>query len=1038
MTRFNLSALGVRERAVTLFLIILIACSGTFAYFRLGRAEDPTFAVKVMTITVLWPGATAEELERQAGDRLEKRLQELTWYDRVETEARPGQVIMKLYLKDFMPPSALQEEFYQARKKLSDEAVNLPRGVIGPIFNDEYSDVYFSLYALAAKDLPHRQLVLQAEDIRERLLRIAGVLKVNILGEQAQQIFVEISYQRLATLGLTAQNVFDALSSQNDVTPSGFVETKGPRVYLRLDGAIDSIDAIKAIPLDVKGRSFKIGDIADVRRGYVDPPSFVVRNQGERALMLGVVMKPGFNGLALGRSLDAADAALKATLPLGMTFTKVSDQARVISDAINEFMTKFFTALTVVIVVSLISLGLRVGIVVAAAIPLTLAAVFVIMMATGRDFDRITLGALIISLGLLVDDAIISIEMMVVKMEEGLDRIAAATYAWSATAAPMLSGTIVTIAGFLPVGFARSTAGEYAGNIFWVVAFSLLTSWVVAVFFVPYLGVKLLPNIKTVAGGHDAIYATRNYQRLRALVRACVDHKWVVAGLTLVVFAAAAGGMGAVMKQFFPNSDRPELSVEVTMPAGSAFAATERTVGAIEAVLRAQPEAKVVTSYVGAGTPRFILSLDPLLPNPAYAQIIVLTEDAKARDALKVRLRAMVARGRFPEARVRVTQFVFGPPVKYPVLFRVIGPDLDQIRAIAEQARDIIAENPDMVGTHLDWGMLTPTLHLVLDEERLRLIGLTPKSAAQQLQVLLNGTSVTQVRENLRSVDVLVRSPDADRHGIQRIDDLTLTTQDGKAIPLSQVAHVETRMETPELLRYDRQTYISVEGDVRDGVQPPDVTAQILPTLEPLKARLPPGYRIDTGGSVEESAKASTALAAVFPLMLLVTFTVLMLQVRSFATMFMVFATAPLGLVGAVPALLLSHQPFGFNAILGLIGLSGILMRNTLILVDQIHQDMTHGLSPYEAIVESTVRRARPVILTAVAAMLAFIPLTHSTFWGALAYVLIGGVGVGTLLTLLFLPALYALWFRVSRRSAREPAHRHVDLPRGVAPEPSR
>ena len=771
-----------------------------------------------------------------------------------------------------------------------------------------------------------------------------------------------------------------------------------------------------------------MGDVAEVQRGYVDPPTFAIRDGGERVLMLGVVMRPGFNGLALGAALAEAEAGLRAELPLGMTFTKVSDQARVIGEAVGEFMVKFLTALTVVIVVSLISLGFRVGLVVAAAVPLTLGAVFVIMLATGRDFDRITLGALIISLGLLVDDAIIAIEMMVVKMEEGLDRVAAATFAWSATAAPMLSGTVVTIAGFLPVGFARSTAGEYAGNIFWVVAFSLLTSWIVAVYFVPYIGVKLLPAVRPAAGGHAAIYATPNYRRLRRVVRACVDHRWLVAGLTLAAFAFAVVGMGSVAKQFFPNSDRPELSVEVTMPPGSAFAATERTVAAVEDVLRAQPEVRKVTSYVGAGTPRFILSLDPFLPNPAYTQIIVLTDDAAARDALKGRLRGLVAQGRFPGARVRVTQFVFGPPVKYPVLFRVVGPNIDAVRGVAEVVRDVAGRDPDMVDTHLEWGMLAPTTHLVLDQERLRLIGLTPKSAGQQLQALLNGTSVTQVRENLRSVDVLVRSPHVERRAIQDVGDLTLTTRDGRSVPVSQVGHVETRMERPELLRYDRQTYIGVEGDVRDGVQPPDVTARLLPQLDALKARLPPGTRIDTGGSVEESAKASTALAAVFPLMLLVIFTVLMVQVRSFSTMFMVAATAPLGLVGAVPALLLAHQAFGFNAILGLIGLSGILMRNTLILVDQIHHDMAEGLSDYDAIVESTVRRARPVVLTAAAAMLAFIPLTHSTFWGALAYVLIGGVGAGTLLTLLFLPALYALWFRVSRQPDRAP-FRLADAP---------
>jgi multidrug efflux pump subunit AcrB len=606
--------------------------------------------------------------------------------------------------------------------------------------------------------------------------------------------------------------------------------------------------------------------------------------------------------------------------------------------------------------------------------------------------------------------------MMVVKMEEGLGRIAAATYAWHATAAPMLSGTIVTIAGFLPVGFAKSTAGEYAGNIFWVVAFALLTSWIVAVYLVPYLGVVLLPEIKAVKGGHDAIYSTKNYQRLRRLVRACVDHKWTVAGLTIAVFGLAVIGMGPVTKQFFPNSDRPELSIEVNLPPGSAFGATESTVHDIENVLLAQPETKDVTSYVGSGTPRFILSLDPLLPDPAYAQIIIRTDNPEARDALKARMRSYVAEGRFPQERIRVTQFVFGPPVKYPVLFRVFGPDIDRVRHLAEEVRTIMDRNPNLIDTHLDWGLLAPTLHLVLDQERLRLIGLTPKAAGLQLQALLNGNAVTQVRENLRSVDVLVRSPGIDRHAIQDISDLTLTTNDGLAIPLSQVAHLETRMETPELKRYDRQTYISVEGDVRDGVQPPDVTAQVLPTLEGLKASLPAGYRIDTGGSVEEAAKANIALVKVFPLMIVATLTVLMLQTRSFATMFMVFLTAPLGLVGAVPALLIFHQAFGFNAILGLIGLSGILMRNTLILVDQIHHDIAAGLNVYYAIIESTVRRARPVILTALAAMLAFIPLTHSTFWGALAYVLIGGVGVGTLLTLLFLPALYALWFRVKRK----------------------
>ncbi|MCJ2128669.1 efflux RND transporter permease subunit [Methylobacterium sp. E-045] len=1024
MSGFNLSALAVRERAVTLFLLIALTGAGFFAFEKLGRAEDPAFTVKVMVVSATWPGATTDEMQRQVADPLEKRLQELVFYDRVETTVRPGLMLMKVIFKDNMPPAKLQAEFYQARKKLSDQASSLPRGVLGPLFNDEFSDIYFALYALQAKDLPHRQLVMRAEDLRQRLLRVPGVEKINILGEQAQKIFVEISYQRLATLGITGQQLLAALANQNDVTPAGFVEAAGPRVYLRLDGAIDGLDAVRNLPVAAGDRSFKLGDIAEVKRGYEDPKTFAIRNDGEPALMLGLVMKPGFNGLSLGAALDAEEVAIYHDTPVGIAFTKITDQAKVIDEAIHEFMVKFFTALGVVIVVSLAALGFRVGIVVALAVPLTLSAVFVVMMITGRDFDRITLGALIISLGLLVDDAIIAIEMMVVRMEEGADRIEAATHAWSATAAPMLTGTLVTIAGFLPVGFAASTAGEYAGNIFWVVAFSLIISWIVAVTFTPYLGVKLLPNIRRVEGGHDAIYATRNYQRLRRIVRMSVDHKWMAAGITVALFAGAVVAMGKVEQQFFPNSERAELIVEVTLPAGSAFATTEASVKRLESALRTLPEAGEITSYIGQGMPRFVLSFDPELPDPAFAQIVVQSADAHARDSLRTKVRKLVDEGRFPEARVRVLQIVFGPPIRFPVAFRVVGPNLDVIRGIAAEVSDVMAANPNMRMVHLDWGDKTPNLHLALDQERLRLIGLTPKEAGQQLQSYLNGMPATQVRENLRSVDVLLRSPGPERRSLGEIGDLTLATKDGRQVPLSQVARLESRSEDSVLKRYNRESYIRVQGDILDGKQPPDVHAQIFPLLEPIKAKLPPGYRINTAGAVEESAKAMMSLVAVFPIMLIVTLTVIMIQVRSFSTMFMVFATAPLGLVGAAPTLLVFHQPFGFNAILGLIALSGILMRNTLLLVDQIHHDRVSGLSDYEAIVESTVRRARPVFLTAAAAMLAFIPLTHSVFWGALAYVLIGGVGVGTVLTLLFLPALYALWFRVERAPTGERASR--------------
>lgn len=1015
MSGFNLSALAVKERAITLFLLIAIAAAGLLAFTRLGRAEDPTFVVKIMTVTAVWPGATAEEMQNQVADRLEKRLQELEHYDRAETSSRPGLMTMKVILKDNTPPKEVPEEFYQVRKKLGDEARFLPRGVLGPIFNDEYSDVFFSLYALKAADLPHRDLVRDAERLRQRLTRVPGVQKVKILGEQSQKIFVEISYQRLATLGLSATQLFGAIASHNDVTPSGFVEAGGPRVYLRLDGAVTDLDSVRSIPLPVPGKTLTVGDVAEVRRGYEDPPAFQIREAGDPALILGVVMHKRYNGLTLGRDLASEVGRLQSELPVGITLTQISDQAAVIQAAIHEFMVKFFAALGVVILVSLLTLGFRVGLVVAAAVPLTLGAVFLIMLVTGRDFDRITLGALILSLGLLVDDAIIAIETMVVKMEEGWDRVKAAGYAWTSTAAPMLTGTLVTIAGFLPVGFARSTAGEYAGNIFWIVAFSLLVSWFVAVIFTPYLGVKLLPDIPAKAHGHESIYHTRNYERFRRLIRLCVDHKWVALGVTAGLFAASVAGMAVVKKQFFPNSDRTELTLEINLPAGSSFTATERTVRRIEQAMLALPEAKHVTSYVGEGAPRFFFSLNSELPNPAFAQVVVQTENPRQRDILKTKIRALVAEGSVPEARVRVTQFLFGPPVPYPVLFRVTGGDLDEIRRIADEVRLVMEKNPNLRDVHLDWGEKTPVLHLAFDEERLHLVGLNPQSAALQLQAILQGATVSQVRSGNRTVDVQVRSPKLERDGLDAIGDVVVRNEQGRSIPLRQIARIETRMEDAVLKRYNRELTIAVQGDVIDGVQAPDVTAEVLPELAAIKAGLPAGYRIDTGGSVEESAKANKALVLLFPAMILATLALIMFQVRSFSAMFMAFATGPLGLVGAVPTLIFFNQAFGFNAILGLIGLSGILIRNTLILVDQIQHDKAAGLSDYEAIVESTVRRARPVVLTAVAAMLAFIPLTHSSFWGALAYVLIGGVGAGTVLTLLFLPALYAAWFGVRR-----------------------
>ncbi|ATO32534.1 efflux RND transporter permease subunit [Dickeya dianthicola] len=1012
-SRFNLSALAVRERAITLFLIFLITVAGILAFFQLGRAEDPPFTVKQMTIVTAWPGATAQEMQDQVAEPLEKRLQELRWYDRAETYTRPGLAITMLSLLDSAPPSEIQEEFYQARKKMGDEAKKLPAGVVGPIINDEYADVTFALFALKAKGEPQRLLVRDAETLRQQLLHVPGVKKVNIIGEQPERIFVSFSHDRLATLGVTPQDIFAALNNQNVLTPAGSIETKGPQVFVRVDGAFDNLEKIRQTPIVAQGRTLKLADVATVERGYEDPSTFMVRSNGEPALLLGVVMRDGWNGLKLGQALEAEVTNINAGLPLGMTLSKVTDQAVNISSAVNEFMVKFFVALLVVMVVCFLSMGWRVGIVVAAAVPLTLAAVFVIMAATGKNFDRITLGSLILALGLLVDDAIIAIEMMVVKMEEGYSRIKASAYAWSHTAAPMLSGTLVTAIGFMPNGFARSTAGEYTSNMFWIVGVALIASWVVAVAFTPYLGVKMLPDIKKVEGGHDAIYNTRNYNRFRQVLGLVIARKWLVAGAVITLFVVSVLGMGAVKKQFFPTSDRPEVLVEVQMPYGTSIEQTSAATAKVEAWLAQQKEARIVTSYIGQGAPRFYLAMSPELPDPSFAKIVVLTGNQEEREALKFRLRNVVADGLASEARVRVTQLVFGPYSPFPVAYRVMGPDPDKLRAIADEVGTVMRASPMMRTVNTDWGSRVPTLHFTLNQDRLQAVGLTSNSVSSQLQFLLSGIPLTEVREDIRSVQVVGRAAGDIRLDPARIADFTLVGSAGQRIPLSQVGSVDVRMEDPILRRRDRTPTITVRGDIAEGLQPPDVSTAIMTQLQPIIAHLPAGYRIEQAGSIEESAKATKAMLPLFPIMIALTLLIIILQVRSIAAMVMVFLTSPLGLIGVVPTLLLFQQPFGINALVGLIALSGILMRNTLILIGQIHHNEQEGLDPFRAVVEATVQRARPVLLTALAAILAFIPLTHSVFWGTLAYTLIGGTLAGTVLTLVFLPAMYSIWFKI-------------------------
>ncbi len=1020
--RFNLSALAVRERSITLFMIILITVAGILSFFELGRAEDPPFTVKQMTIISAWPGATAQEMQDQVAEPLEKRMQELKWYDRSETYTRPGLAFTMLSLKDSTPPSQVQEEFYQARKTLGDETKNLPAGVIGPMVNDEFSDVTFALFALKAKGEPQRLLVRDAESLRQQILHVPGVKKVNIIGEQAERIFVSFSHDRLATLGISPQDIFSALNSQNVLTPAGSIDTQGPQVFIRLDGAFDKLDKIRKTPVVVQGRTLQLSDVATVERGYEDPATFMIRNQGEPALLLGIIMRDGWNGLDLGKALDAETANINEGMPLGMTLTKVTDQSVNISSAVDEFMIKFFVALLVVMVVCFVSMGWRVGVVVAAAVPLTLAIVFVVMEASGKNFDRITLGSLILALGLLVDDAIIAIEMMVVKMEEGYDRIKASAYAWSHTAAPMLAGTLVTAVGFMPNGFAQSTAGEYTSNMFWIVGIALIASWIVAVVFTPYLGVKILPKIKTVEGGHAAIYNTRHYNRFRRLLTRVIARKWIVAGTVIALFTVAILGMGLVKKQFFPTSDRPEVLVEVEMPYGTAIEQTSAATAKIEAWLRKQKEAKIVTSYIGQGSPRFYLAMAPELPDPSFAKIVVLTDSQEAREALKFRLREAAASGLAPEARVRVTQLVFGPYSPYPVAYRVMGPDPATLREIADKVEKVMQASPMMRTVNTDWGPRVPALHFTLNQDRLQAVGLTSNAVAQQLQFLLSGVPITSVREDIRSVQVMGRAAGDIRLDPAKIAGFTLVGASGQRIPLSQIGEVEVQMEDPVLRRRDRTPTITVRGDIAENLQPPDVSTAIIKALQPVIDTLPAGYRIEQAGSIEESGKATQAMAPLFPIMIAMTLLIIILQVRSMSAMVMVFLTAPLGLIGVVPTLLLFNQPFGINALVGLIALSGILMRNTLILIGQIHHNEQEGLAPFHAVVEATVQRARPVLLTAMAAILAFIPLTHSVFWGTLAYTLIGGTFGGTIITLVFLPAMYAIWFRI--RPDHQPQNR--------------
>jgi len=1041
MKRFNLSEWAVTHRPMVLFLIIATLIVGGLSFSRLGRLEDPNFDVPQMTAIVVWPGATAQDVQDQVLNRMERRLQELDHFDYVRSLSRQGYGGITLWMKGGSSKAELERAWYEARKKIGDVRQEFPEGVRGPFFNDEYNDRYSVLYALSAPDLSMAELVTLAEDVKRRFQSVEGAAKVDVLGKPAERVYVELSTRRLASLGIAPTAVFDALARQNLVTPAGSADATYDRVQVRVDGGLKSVADVANVKLEVGGHPLRLADIANVRAGYEDPPSFTIRHNGVPVLAIGVTMQQNGNVLEFGKALEQRLAQIRKEIPAGVEIQQYADQPRVVSESVWEFERSFLEALAIVLAVSFVFLGWRTGIVVATSVPLVLALVAAVMYAAGWNLDRISLGALIIALGLLVDDAIIAVEMMVVKLEEGWDRLRAATYAFTSTAFPMLTGTLVTAAGFMPVGFAKSLAGEYAGGIFWVVGVALILSWVVAVVFTPYLGVLLLPkNLEgRAAGTHHDAYDRPVYHRLRRVVDWAVQRRAWVLALTVLIFGIAGAGMLKVQQQFFPTASRPELLVDMRLREGSSFAATERQVKLLEAQLAKDPDIEFFTAYTGAGTPRFYLSIQPELPNPGFAQFVIKTAGTEQRERVRARLMNLFARDELlPDVSARVTRLEFGPPVGFPVQFRVIGPDKAQVREIAYRVRDTVRQSALVRDTQLDWNEQVRSMQVHVDQDKARQLGLSTADVQGLAQTALDGAPVTQIRRGEELVDVVVRATPDERKRIGQLGDLQLFTPGGVTVPLSQVARLEPSFEEPVLWRRNRDMALTVRADVVDGVQGPDATTKIRPSLQPIIESLPAGYRIEEGGAIEESDKANKALFAVFPAMFAVMLTLLMIQLQSFSRMFMVFITAPLALIGVVPALLIFQAPFGFVALLGVIALGGMIMRNSIILVDQIDQDIRRGVAPWTAIVDATVRRSRPVVLTAAAAVLAMIPLTHSVFWGPMAIAIMGGLVVATALTLVFVPALYAAWFRIRRDSAAQaPAEATPALSARIADEGS-
>jgi multidrug efflux pump len=1027
MTKPNLSAWALEHPSMVLYLMVVLLIGGTLAFFNLGRAEDPDFTFKVMVVRTLWPGATAREVETALTERIEKKLQETPWIDVLKSASRAGESLVFIILKDHTPKTEVPEAWRQVRKKLDDIRHQLPAGIQGPYPNDEFGDVYVNIYALSGAGYDLAELRRAATQLARDLRTVADVKKVDLLGVQEEKIFIDIAPARLAALGLVPTQIAAALAQQNIVAPAGFVETHSDRVRLRVSGAFEAVEHIRAAELALGGRHFRLGDIASVTRGLADPPNPQMRVDGRDAIGIAVVMERGGNVIRLGSTLEARIDTLARSLPAGMAVTTVADQPTVVRISLDLFLKTLAEAVLIVLAVCFLSLGWRTGMVVALSIPLVLALTFLLMRTFGIDLHRISLGALIISLGLLVDDAIIAVEMMVVKMEQGWEKFKAATFAYTSTAFPMLTGTLITVAGFTPVGFARSGAGEYAGAIFSVTAIALLTSWIVAVIFTPYLGYRLLDaeKLRKYGEAHQGdIYDTPFYRRFRTLLVACLRHRWLTIGATALIFA---GGLAlfstAVQKQFFPPSSRAELIVDLWLPQGAALQATATEVRRVEALLAAtdlRDKIANFSAYIGNGAPRFYLPLDQQLFNDNFGQLIIVTTGFDAREAVKQRLQAAfdAPDGSWSHLRARVLRLENGPPVGYPVVFRVSGEALTDLRRIAHEVATVMRANPHLRDVHLDWNEMAKSVRVAINQDRARALGVTSQAVAQALQAHQIGMPLTHYREGDQLIDIVWRASRDARGRLDRLADLPVPTADGRWIPLAQIATLEPILEEGIIWRRDRVPTIQVRADLAgDRVTGPTAALQVDAALAELRRTLPAGFRVDIGGTIEESAKNEAALKAVMPWMIVAVITLLMMQLQSMRRTLMALLTAPLGFVGVALALLLFQAPFGFVANLGVIALMGMILRNAVILVDQIGQDEAAGKDRWEAIVGATVRRFRPIMLTAAASVLAMIPLTRQIFWGPMAIAIMGGLIIATALTLLFLPALYAAWYRV-----REPA----------------